>query len=148
MKKHTKNGPKIHRDENFENRLRYVSKLVQRGPGTKIWWGWQTGPKLIIGGPRGLGIKEYDAWWLRKLWTNTSFWELLMKKHTKNAHKIHKDENFENRASLCFKLVQSGPGAKIWTGWQIGRKLINRDPRVLGIKEYDAWWLRKLWTNT
>ena len=25
----------------------------------------------------------------------------------------HKDEHFENRASLCLKLVQSGPGAKI-----------------------------------
>ena len=39
MKKHTKNDPKIYRDENFENRLRYVLKLVQRGPGAKIWWG-------------------------------------------------------------------------------------------------------------
>ena len=61
-----------------------------------------------------------------------------MTKHKKNAPKIHKDENFESRASLCFKLVQNGPGAKIWRGLQIDRKVINRGPCVLGIKEYDT----------
>ena len=49
------------------------------------------------------GIKEYDAWWLRILWTNTQFWDLLLKNtHEKCPPKIHKDVNFDNRTSLCW----------------------------------------------
>ena len=34
-------------------------------------------------------------------------------KNTKNAHRIRKNQNFENRASSCFKLAQIRHGAKM-----------------------------------
>ena len=38
-------------------------------------------------------------------------------KNTKKAPRIRKNENFENRASTCFKLAQMTPAAKISLSW-------------------------------
>ena len=51
-----------------------------------------------------------------------------MKKYMKNAPKISKNENFENRISFSFKLIKSEPGARIpWS--------------------YAIWWLMTSWTK-
>ena len=52
--------------------------------------------------------------WLRFSKKNTK------KRILKNAHRIRKNQNFENRATSCFKLAQIRPRAKISWIWDFG----------------------------
>ena len=62
--------------------------------------------KLAICVPRLKISGRYDVWWLRKSWTNISFWNLFMKIYTKNAPKIGKNENYEKKDFLLFEVGQ------------------------------------------
>ena len=71
--------------------------------------------------------------WISECGSSFFMWFLALGCASRHTSKCLKNEHFENRASLYFnfKLVQSGPEAKI----------------SFSFPKWDFWFLRKTWTD-